>query len=92
MAALAVCAITAAGARTTTSTLAAAPRSPHEQPPEDPGLIPLTVAEVRRLHNLLTCTWQTIRHHLHWSWWRRHQARAQWFHQRTRLQRQASEP
>ena len=92
MAALAVCAITAADARTT-STLAAAPRSPHEQPPADPGLIPLTVAEVRRLHNLLTRTWQTIRHHLHWSWWRRrHQARARWFHQRTHLQRQASEP
>jgi SRSO17 transposase len=93
MAALAVCAVTAASARTTTSTLARPPRSPHDQPPADPGLIPLTVAEVKRLHSLLTRTWQTTRHHLHWSWWRRrHQARARWHHQRTRLRRQATAP
>jgi len=35
--------------------------------------------------------WQTTRHYLHWSWWRRrHQARARWFHQRARLRRQPS--
>jgi hypothetical protein len=93
MAALAVCAITAASARASTSTLARPPASPDAQPPEDPGLIPLTVAEVRRLHALPTGALQTIRHHLHWSWWRRrHQARARWFHQRTRLRRHAAGP
>ena len=93
MAALAVCAVTAADARPRAAALPAPPKGPDDQPPEDPGLIPLTVAEVRRLHDLLTRTCQTIRHHLHWSWWRRrHQARARWFHQRTRLRRQAAEP
>ena len=93
MAAMAVCAVTAADAAKRTCTLAPPPRSPNEQPPDDPGLIPLTVAEVTRLHGLLTRTWQTIRHHLHWSWWRRrHQARARWFHQRTRLRRHAAGP
>jgi hypothetical protein len=63
------------------------------QSPEDPGLIPLTVAEVRRLLGLLTRSRQTIRHHLRWSWWRRrHQFRARWFHQRTRLRRHAAGP
>jgi len=36
---------------------------------------------------------QPIRHHLHWSWWRRrHQARARWFHQLARLRRRAAGP
>ena len=91
MAALAVCAVTAALARERTSTLARPPTSPGDLPPEDPGLIPLTVAEIKRVFNLVTRTWQTIRHYLHWSWWRRrHQARARWFHQRARLRRQHS--
>lgn len=82
MAALAVCAITAAHARTTTPP----PTSPDEAPPADPGLIPLTVAEVKRLLNLLTRSWHGLEHHLRWHLWRRHhQARARWFHQRTRL-------
>ncbi len=93
MAALAVCAATAALARPRTSTLARPPTSPDELPPPDPGLIPLTVAEIKRIFNLVTCTWQTIRHYLHWSWWRRrHQARARWFHQRARLRRQTASP
>ena len=93
MAALAVCAVTAALARPRTATLARPPTSPDELPPEDPGLIPLTVAEVKRVFNLITRAWQPIRHYLHWSWWRRrHQARARWFHQRTRLQRRAADP
>ena len=88
MAALAVCAITAALARARTSTLARPPASPDDLPPEDPGLIPLTVAEIKRVFNLITRIWQPIRHYLHWSWWRRrHQARARWFHQRARLRR-----
>jgi SRSO17 transposase len=93
MAALAVCAITAALARSRTGTLARPPASPGQLPPADPGLIPLTAAEIKHVFNLVTRTWQTIRHHLHWSWWRRrHQARARWFHHRARLRRQAAVP
>lgn len=86
MAALAACAITAARARTTSGHLPAPPTSPNDVPPADPGLIPLTVAEVKRLVNLLTRHWHGIEHHLHWHIWRRrHQARARWYHHRTRL-------
>jgi SRSO17 transposase len=84
MAALAVCAVTAAHA-TNTST-PPTPTSPDDPPPEDPGLIRFTVAEIKRLFNLLTRIWLPTSHHLHWSRWRRrHQARARWHHQRTRL-------
>jgi hypothetical protein len=93
MAALAVCAVTAALARSRTSRLARPPTSPDEPPPEDPGLIPLTVTEIKRVFNMLTRAWQTIRHYLHWSWWRRrHQARARWFHHRARLRRREGIP
>lgn len=92
MAALAVCAVTAAQAKTR----APAPTLPtraDQQPPDDPGLIPLTVAEIKRLFNLLTRRVQDAAHHLHWTWWRRrHQARAKWFHHRTRLRRQTQTP
>jgi hypothetical protein len=85
MAALAVCAITCADTRTHTET----PRTPTsrtEYPPEDLGLIPLTVTEIKRLFNLATRAWQPIEHHLHWSGWRRqHQARARWYHHQARL-------
>ncbi|MEO5875949.1 MAG: IS701 family transposase, partial [Streptosporangiaceae bacterium] len=88
MAALAVCAVTAAKTRTT-STQAPPPTSRHDQPPTDPGLIPLTVAEIKRLVNLLDRHRHSLEHHLHRHIWRRrHQARAAWFHQRTRLSRQ----
>ncbi len=88
MAALAVCAVTAARSRTTTVSTAPPPTSPDAIPPVDPGLIPLTVPEVKRLVNLLTRTWHGLEHHLRWHIWRRrHQARARWFHQRTRLTR-----
>jgi SRSO17 transposase len=93
MAALAIGAATAATMHPTTSTLAPAPTSPDDEPPDDPGLIPLTIAETNRMHNLITRAWHTITHHLHWSHWRRrHQARARWFHQRTRLQRATNGP
>jgi SRSO17 transposase len=88
--ALAICSVTAAALRQTSKTLAPPPTSPDDQPPENPGLIAFTVAEVRRLLNLATRTHLPARFHEWWSWWRRrHQARARWFHQRTRLQRQA---
>jgi hypothetical protein len=86
--ALAACAVTAAATRQTTNTTAALPTSPYDDPPEDPGLIPLTVAEVKRLANLATQTGRELAHHLRWTWWRRrHQARARWFHHRNRLRR-----
>jgi SRSO17 transposase len=89
MAALAVCAVTAAQARARTDRLPAPPGSPYDLPPVDPGLIDLTVPEIKRLFNLLTRVWHSAGHHLHWSWWRRrHQARARWFHQRARLKTQ----
>jgi SRSO17 transposase len=93
MAALAVCAATAALARPRTSRLARLPASPDDPPPANPGLIPLTAAEIKRILNLATRAWQTIRHHLHWSWWRRrHQARARWFHHRARLRTREADP
>jgi hypothetical protein len=49
MAAFAVCAATG---RQRTSSLAPPPTSIHNTPPTDPGLIPLTVAEMKRLVNL----------------------------------------
>jgi SRSO17 transposase len=89
MAALAICAVTAAQVRVRTDPLPAPPRSPYDLPPTDPGLIDLTVPEIKRLFNLLTRVWHSTAHHLHWSWWRRrHQARARWFHQRARLKTQ----
>jgi hypothetical protein len=87
MAGLAVVAVTAAHARTTSS-LTPTPANPDTAPPADPGLIPLTVAEAKRLINLFTRSWHSIEHHLRWhTWRRRHQARARWFHHRARLKR-----
>jgi SRSO17 transposase len=87
LAALAICAITAAQARTR-APAPILPTTPDAQPPEDPGLIALTVAEIKRLFNLVTRHLQAETHHLHWVWWRRrHQARARWFHHRARLRR-----
>jgi SRSO17 transposase len=88
MIALAACATAAAAMRAATNTLPPPPTHPNDEPPEDPGLIPLTVAEIKRLANLVTRTGQALSHQLRWSWWRRrHQARARWFHHRTRLRR-----
>jgi hypothetical protein len=52
-------------------------------------LLPLTVPEVRRLlYRLVWCGIPSIGHTLAWSCWRRrHQARARYFHYRTRLAR-----
>lgn len=89
MAALAICSIVAALARTRTDSQAPPPARPDDQPPDDPGLIPLTVAEIKRLYGILTFRRHHAGHYLHWSWWsRRHQARSRWFHKRARLRRQ----
>ena len=93
MAALAVSAVAAALARPRTTTLVRLPAAPDQLPPDDPGLIALTVAEIKRIFNLITRTCQPIRRYLRWSWWRRrHQARARWFHQRARLRKRAAGP
>ena len=49
MAALAICAVTAALFRRRTGTQAPAPARPDQPPPADPGMIPLTVPETGRL-------------------------------------------
>jgi len=89
MAALAICAITAAQLRKRTDTQASPAARPGQPPPPDPGMIPLTVPEVRRL---ITADDSPEPHSraIHWCLWiRRHQARSRWFHQRTRLARDA---
>ena len=89
MAALAVCVIAAARARQRTDTQAPPPAGPEDLPPADPGLIPLTVAEIKRLLNAATARPRSQWHAARWSRWRRrHQARARWYHKRARLARQ----
>ncbi len=84
MAALAICAVTAALLRRRTSTRAAAPARPDQAPPRDPGMIPLTIPETSRLLARPPPPGAAE----HWlDWRRRHQARAAWYHQRTRLAR-----
>ena len=90
MAALAICAITAALLRDRTDTQAPPPVRPGQPPPAEPGMIPLTIPEIKRLLAALTTRplprWLVI----HWdAWTRRHQARSRWFHKRARLARDA---
>ena len=89
MAALAICAITAAHLKDRTDTQAPPPVRPDQPPPPEPGRIPLTIPEIKRLLAALTTRplprWLVI----HWdAWTRRHQARSRWFHKRARLARQ----
>jgi SRSO17 transposase len=86
MAALAICAVTAALLRHRTDTRAPAPVRPDQHPPADPGLIPLTVPETARLLARppppgAAGNWL--------AWRRRHQALSAWYHQRTRLARES---
>jgi SRSO17 transposase len=88
MAALAICAITAAQLKDRTGTQAPPPVRPGQPPPAEPGMIPLTIPEIKRLLAALTTRplprWLVI----HWdAWTRRHQARSRWFHKRARLAR-----
>jgi SRSO17 transposase len=89
MAALAICAVTAALLRDRTDTQAPPPVRPDQPPPAEPGMIPLTVPEIRRLLAAALCVRpHPPGHASHWlNWRRRHQARSRWFHQRTRLNR-----
>jgi hypothetical protein len=91
MTALAICAIAVARLGTRTDTQAPPPNTPAQQPPSEPGMIPLSIPETARP---LATIWQQPKptdHDTHRrNWRRRHQARARWFHQRTRLNRQYS--
>jgi len=88
MAALAVCAAAAAALRARTDTQAPPPAAPGQAPPADPGMIPLTVPEIRRILAALTARPMPPPLVIHWdAWTRRHQARSRWFHQRARLNR-----
>lgn len=85
MAALAVCVAAAATARRRTDHQTHPPTSANTLPPADPGMIALTVAEIKRLFNAANPPTQSPWHTMHWSIWRRrHQARARWSHKRTR--------
>ena len=90
MAALAICAITAALLRDRTDTQAPPPARPGQPPPAEPGMIPMTIPEIKRLLAALTTRplpWWLV---IHWdAWTRRHQARSRWFHKRARLARDA---
>ena len=87
MAALAICAVTAALLRRRTDTRAPAPVRPDQPPPADPGMIPLTVPETGRLLARPPPPGAAV----HWlAWRRRHQALSAWYHQRTRLARDAT--
>jgi SRSO17 transposase len=88
MAVLAVCAVTAAQLRDRTTAQAAPPGRPDTPPPPDPGLVPLSVREVKHLLTAALHRPQQPRHTARWLEWRlRHQARSHWFHQRARLAR-----
>ena len=88
MAALAICAVVAAHLHDRTNTQAPAPNTPDQPPPAEPGMIPLTVPEVKRLLADATQQPKPPDHDTHWrNWRRRHQARSRWHHQRTRLNR-----
>jgi SRSO17 transposase len=86
MAALAICAVTAAQLRQRTDTQAPPPVSPGQPPPASPGMIPLTIAEIARLLAAQLTRPAPPGHTAYWlTWRRRHQALARWYHQRTRL-------
>jgi SRSO17 transposase len=88
MAALAICAVVAARLKDRTNTQAPAPNRPDQPPPPEPGMIPLTVPEVKRLLADAIRHPNPPGHDTHWrNWRRRHQARSRWYHQRTRLNR-----
>jgi SRSO17 transposase len=88
MAALAICAVTAARLRDRTGSQAPPPASPGQAPPADPGLVPLSVREIKRLLTAALSRPGPAGHATRWlQWRRRHQARSRWFHQRARLQR-----
>jgi hypothetical protein len=68
VAALAICAITAAQLKDRTDTQAPPPARP-DHPPADPGMSPLTVPEIARLLTAFTHPPSPPGHAGHWSVW-----------------------
>jgi len=90
MAALAICAVTAALLKDRTDTQAPTPTRSDQSPPPEPGMIPLTVPEIKRLLAAILRHARPRSHAGHWlDWRRRHQARSRWYHKRARLARDA---
>ena len=88
MAAVAVCAVTAAQLTKRSGAQAPPPARPDAPPPADPGLIPLTVREIKHLLSAALRRPAPPGHTARWlEWRRRHQARSRWFHKRARLAR-----
>jgi SRSO17 transposase len=86
MAALAICAITAARL-CDPAARAPSPARSGQRPPRHPGMVPLSIPEIRRLI-AAPAQGSPPGHTWHWiAWRRRHQARSRWHHQRTRLTR-----
>jgi hypothetical protein len=85
MAALAICAVTAALLRHRTDTQAPPPAHPGQPPPADPGMTPLTIPEMTRLLASLHRPRPPGHAEYRTDWRRRQQARARWYHQRARL-------
>jgi hypothetical protein len=90
MAAIAICAVTTALVKDRTGTQSPPPVRPGQSPRPEPGMIPLAIAEIKRLLAVLTTRplprWLII----HWdAWTRRHQARSRWSRKRARLARDA---
>jgi hypothetical protein len=86
MAALAICAVTAAQPKRRVDAQPPPPLSPGQPPPAHSGMIPLTLAEIARLL-AAQLTWPAPPGHAaYWlGWRRRHQALARWYRQRVRL-------
>ncbi len=64
------------------------PASADQPPPEDPGMVKVSVPEARRLLNLATTPTTAADRQLGYAWshWRRkHQARARYHHYQARL-------
>src|SRR5262249_39929339 len=75
MAALAICAVTAALLRDRTDTQAPPPLTPDQPPPTDPGMVPLTVAQVKHLLAALATPGRRRGRAACWlDWERRHHA------------------
>jgi hypothetical protein len=87
MAALAICAVTAALLKDRTDTQDP-PVTPDQAPPAEPGMIPLTILEISRLLAARLLQPHPPGHATHWlNWRRRHQARSRWYHQHAQLAR-----
>ena len=88
MAALAICAVTAALLKDRTDTQAPPPVTSDQAPPAEPGMIPPTILEISRLLAARLLQPHPPGHATHWlNWRRRHQARSRWYHQHAQLAR-----